>query len=174
MTTAHQRPLPADLLQAELRDLLCLAVLGDHIRWVLTEDDAAELGDWLADAVPQWRTAADHVAMHLVTLGVAPDGRVRSLAKDMTLNWVPDGWLSSEEARRLVDHRVRSAAGRARYRSSRAIVPDTVQVLEAVSTGLEAQARSRDDIALDDSARARRNKNAAVRAENLRRRARQP
>jgi starvation-inducible DNA-binding protein len=174
MSTTLERPLPADVLQAELRDLLCLAVLGDHIRWVLTGDDAAELRDWLADAVPQWRRAADRVAKHLVTLGVAPDGRLRSLAKDMTLNWVPDGWLSSEEARRLVDHRVRNAAGRARYRRSRALVPDTVQLLEAVSTGLETQARSRDDIALDDSARERLNKNAAVRAENLRRRARQP
>ena len=33
-------------LQEQLRDLICLAVVGDHVRWVLTDKD--ELGDWLA------------------------------------------------------------------------------------------------------------------------------
>ncbi len=174
MTTTLERPLQADELQDELRDLLCLAVLGDHIRWVLTGDDAAELGEWLADAVPQWRTAADQLAEHLVTLGVAPDGRVRSLAKDITVNWVPDGWLASEEARRLVDHRVHTAAGRARYLSSRAIVPDTVRLLEPVAVLLETQARLRDDIALGYSARERLNRNATARAEYLRSNFHQP
>ena len=53
----------ADELQAELRDLLCLAVGGDH---------------------------------------------VRSLARDISLNWVPDGWLGVEDAQRLVGGRPRS------------------------------------------------------------------
>jgi starvation-inducible DNA-binding protein len=87
-----EQALPADELQAELRDLLCLAVVGDHVRWVATGDEAAELTEWLTDAVARWRALADRVASHLVTLGVAPDGRVRSLAEDIPLNWVPNGW----------------------------------------------------------------------------------
>jgi starvation-inducible DNA-binding protein len=129
--------LPADELQAELQDLLSLAVVGDHVRWVLTGDEAVVLAEWLADAVPQWRALADQVAKHLVTLGVAPDGRVRSLAKDIPLHWVPDGWLRAAEARQLVTHRLGTAAEWARYRRSQATNPDTVRLLDAVCSGLE-------------------------------------
>jgi hypothetical protein len=45
-------------LQQELRDLLCLAVVGDHVRWVLVDDDS-ELAEWLADVVPEWRALAE-------------------------------------------------------------------------------------------------------------------
>jgi starvation-inducible DNA-binding protein len=122
-------------LQRELRDLLCLAVVGDHIRWVLTEDDG-ELADWLAEAVPEWRALADQVAKRLVALGVAPDGRVRSLAEDIPLNWVPEGWLSREEAERLLAERLHVVASWARVRRSQATDPDTAQLLDTVSTGL--------------------------------------
>jgi hypothetical protein len=37
-------------LQGELRDLLCLAVVGDNLRWVV-RGDSGELGRWLSDAV---------------------------------------------------------------------------------------------------------------------------
>lgn len=124
-------------LQRELRDLLCLAVVGDHVRWVLTGDETAELTDWLTDAVARWRLLADLVAKHLVTLRVAPDGRVRSLAEDIPLNWVPDGWLRPDEARRLVTDRLHGVAGRARYRRSQAADLDTRQLLDAVCSGLE-------------------------------------
>ena len=99
MTEHFDRGLADRELQEELRDLLALAVVGDHVRWVLVGDEAGELADWLAGAVPQWRALADQVARHLVTLGVAPDGRVRALAKDIPFNWVPDGWLQADEAR---------------------------------------------------------------------------
>jgi starvation-inducible DNA-binding protein len=135
-----------DELQQELRDLLSLAVVGDHVRWVLAGDEDGEFADWLADAVAQWRAWADQVAKHLVTLGVAPDGRVRSLAKDIPLNWVPDGWLPADEARRLVADRVRTVAGWARHRRSQAIDPAVAQLLDAVCEGLEAQLRVQEDV----------------------------
>jgi starvation-inducible DNA-binding protein len=127
----------AEELQAELRDLLSLAVVGDHVRWVITGDEAAELAEWLADAVSQWRALAERVAKHLVTLGVAPDGRVRSLATDIPLNWVPDGWLSADAARRLVADRLRTLGEWARYRRSQATDSDTMQLLDAVCSVLE-------------------------------------
>jgi starvation-inducible DNA-binding protein len=123
-------------LQRELRDLLCLAVVGDHIRWVLTDDDG-ELAEWLAEAVPEWRALADQVAKRLVALGVAPDGRVRSLAEDIPLSWVPEGWLRRDEAERLLADRLHVVASWARVRRSQAPDPDTAQLLDTVSTGLE-------------------------------------
>jgi starvation-inducible DNA-binding protein len=129
--------LTVDELQAELRDLLCLAVVGDHVRWAASGDDAAELAAWLTDAVTRWRTLADGVANHLVTLGVAPDGRVRSLAEDIPQNWVPDGWLRADEARELVANRVRGVAGRAVYRRSQAADPGTTQLFDVICAELE-------------------------------------
>jgi starvation-inducible DNA-binding protein len=126
----------ADELQRELRDLLCLAVVGDHIRWVLTEEDG-ELAEWLAEVVPEWRRLADQVAKRLVALGVAPDGRVRALAKDVPVNWVPAGWLSRDEAERLLADRLHAVASSARVRRSHATDPDTAQLLDVVSAGLE-------------------------------------
>jgi starvation-inducible DNA-binding protein len=123
-------------LQQELRDLLSLAVVGDHIRWVLVDDDG-ELAEWLADAVPEWRALADQVAKRLVALGVPPDGRIRSLAEDIPLNWVPDGWLDRDQAERLLAHRIHVVASWANLRRSQATDVETAQLLDAVSGGLE-------------------------------------
>jgi hypothetical protein len=127
-------------LQRQLRDLICLAVAGDHVRWVLVEDD--ELGDWLARAAGQWRGWADQVAAQLVASDVAPDGRVRSLAKDIPLNWVPEGWLSGSDARRLIAERLTLVAEWARQRQSQANGADA-ELLDRVASGLEAQLRDR-------------------------------
>ena len=127
-----------DQLQDELRDLLALAVLGDHVRLVLTGADRAEFANWLAEAALRWRALADQVAAQLVAMGVPPDGRIRSLAKDIPLNWVPEGWLSPDEARRLVHQRASSAASRARYRCSQAQDTAVAQLHETVNAGLQS------------------------------------
>jgi starvation-inducible DNA-binding protein len=129
-------------MQAELRDLLCLAVVGDHLRWVLAGEGAAELANWLAEATAQWRGWADQVAKHLVSLGVPPDGRLRSLAEDIPLNWVPKGWLSADEARRLLSDRLGTVAESARYRRSQTTDADTKELFDTLCSGLETQANA--------------------------------
>ena len=129
--------LSADELQAELRDLVALAVVGDHVRWVLSGDGADEFRKWLFGAVAQWRALADEVAKHMVTVGVAPDGRVRSLAKDIPLNWVPDGWLRTGEGGLLIADRLRDLAEWARYRRSLAVDPETVRLFNTVCSSLD-------------------------------------
>lgn len=124
-------------LQGELRDLLSLAVVGDHVRWVLVDDDG-ELAEWLADAVPKWRALADRVAERLVELHVPPDGRVRSLAEDIPAHWVPNGWLNREQAERLLADRLHVVASWARLRRSQATDGETAQLLEAVAAGLDS------------------------------------
>ena len=121
-----------------LGTLLCLAVVGDHVRWVLVDDDG-ELAEWLADAVPEWRALAERVAGRLVALGVPPDGRVRSLAKDIPLNWVPDGWLDREQAERLLAARLHVVSSWARLRRQQATDGETAELLEAVAAGLESR-----------------------------------
>jgi starvation-inducible DNA-binding protein len=133
--------LDPDDLQGELRDLLSLAVVGDHVRWVVTGEGAAELAEWLAGATSQWRAWADQLAKHLVALGVAPDARLRSVAKDIPVHWVPEGWLRPHDAAQLVVERLGSLAGWARYRQSQALDPETVRLLDTISSGLEAHAQ---------------------------------
>lgn len=136
MSARRDRWIDENALQHQLRDLVCLAVVGDHVRWALTDDD--ELAGWLAKAARQWRGWADQVAARLVASRIAPDGRVRSLAKDIRVNWVPDGWLSGEAARDLIAGRVTLMAEWARYRHSHTEGGDA-ELLDAVATGLEAQ-----------------------------------
>lgn len=128
-----------DELQQELRDLLCLAVAGDHTRWVLSGEGTAELTEWLREAIAEWRAWADLVAGLLVARGVAPDGRVRSLAKDLPRNWVPPGWLSPEETRTLLAGRLTKVCEWARYRRSQAAEASVLRLLDTVSAGMEAQ-----------------------------------
>jgi starvation-inducible DNA-binding protein len=136
MTDDPGHGLAAEAMQRELRDLLCLAVVGDHLRWVVTGAEAAELAEWLTAAVPRWRVLAHLVAKHMVSLGVAPDGRVRSLAEG-PLNWVPEGWLRVDEAQRLLADRLRIVASANRKRRSQAADLDTMKLLDAVCSGLE-------------------------------------
>ena len=152
-------------LQRQLRDLICLAVVGDHVRWVLTDDD--ELGAWLAEAAGKWRGWAEEVAAQLVASDVAPDGRVRSLAKDIPLNWVPEGWLSGDDARRLIAERLALVAQWALYRHSQAKGADA-DLLDRVASGLEAQLRARRKSGQIHTERERRSQDAVVRSERPR------
>jgi DNA-binding ferritin-like protein len=138
MSPPPGRQLPTGELQAQLRDLLCLAVVGDHVRWVVAGDGSADLADWLSEATEAWRASADEVAKRLVSSGDAPDGRVRSLAKDVALNWVPDGWLTPVAARQLVAERLTVVSDWARYRRAESSGADRT-LLERVCTTFEAQ-----------------------------------
>ena len=140
MSAHSDRWVDENALQHQLRDLLCLAVVGDHVRWVVTEDD--ELRAWLAEAAAEWRGWAEQVATQLVASDVAPDGRVRSLARDIPLNWVPESWLSGGHARRLIAERLALVAESARYRHSQAKGADA-ELLDLVASGLETQLRTR-------------------------------
>jgi starvation-inducible DNA-binding protein len=140
MSEQLDRGLLGDDLQEELRDLLALAVVADHVRWVAvgTERDAEQ--EWLAGAASQCRAWADQVAKQMVSVGIAPDGRVRSLAKGIPVHWVPDGWLRQDEAARLVAERLDILAGWTLYRQSQASDPDSERLLDGVAAGLEEYA----------------------------------
>ena len=137
--SARERWVDEHALQRQLRDLICLALVGDHVRWTVTDD--GELADWLSEAAQQWRGWTEQMAGRLVASGIAPDGRVRSIAKDIRVNWVPSGWLSSEAARTLTIKRLTMVAEWARYRQSQTDGVDA-DLLGEVAAGLEAQLRA--------------------------------
>jgi hypothetical protein len=130
-----------DELEQQLRDLLSMAVVSDHLRWVVTDDEDGALADWLTDAGVAWRDWADLVARQLCIAGVAPDGRVRSLAEDIPLNWVPEGWLAADAARRLLVERLLTVSAWARYRRSQTS-GERGALLDVICSGLDAQLRA--------------------------------
>lgn len=95
-------------LQEVFRDLIRLAVVGDHVRWVVIGEGSSELAKWLQETVPQWRDWADALAGYMTKLEIAPDGRVKTLAWDVTRQWVPAGWLTTADARGLLAPRGRT------------------------------------------------------------------
>ncbi len=150
MSTGVERRRGEHELQRELRDLLCLAVFGDHVRWVLTGDDTADLAGWLDGAIAEWRAWADQAAKQLAASGVPPDGRVRSLAKDIPLNWVPDGWLTADQGRRLIAARLGTVAEWACDRRSQTTSGAGVEMLDVICSGLQTQLQA---VAIGDGGR---------------------
>ena len=71
----RDRWIDEDALQYLLRDLICLATVADHVRWVLVDDP--ELRTWLAGAAGEWRGWAEQAAAQLAKSEIAPDGRIR-------------------------------------------------------------------------------------------------
>lgn len=130
---------PQGVLQEQLRDLACLAVVGDHVRWVLRGPGAPELAGWLSGAATAWRQDADSVARAMADAGVPPDGRVRALARDIPWNWVPDGWLDADEGRRLLHDRLRRLVGWTRARVEQASPGAEAALIGGVLSRLEGQ-----------------------------------
>ena len=141
MPDSPQPRVVEDELQGQLRDLLCLAIVGDHVRWVLSGDGTAELAEWLTAASDTWRAWAEEIAKQLAAAGVPPDGRIRSLAKDIPVNWVPPGWLDADAARALLADRLSTVSEWARYRRSQS-VGARAESLEAVCSGFGEQLRT--------------------------------
>lgn len=129
-------------VQEELRNLLRLAVVGDHVRWVLKGEGSSELAAWLREAVSQWRAWAEVWAERMVQVDVAPDGRVKTLARDITRQWVPSGWLTVPDARDLLVVRLSELIERTKVCGPLTTVEDDQSRLAEVESGLEAQRRA--------------------------------
>ncbi|HET6966166.1 MAG TPA: hypothetical protein VFH58_15425 [Acidimicrobiales bacterium] len=124
-------------LQEQLRDLAALAVVGDHVRWVLRGPGAPALAERLAEAAGAWRAEADAVARAMADAGIPPDARIRSLARDIPWNWVPDGWLDADAARGLIGDRLGRLADWTRSRLQEGADPAHGPLLERILARLE-------------------------------------
>lgn len=142
MSGRSAHTVPTKGVQEELRDLLRLAVVGDHVRWVLKGEGSAELVAWLGEAVSQWRAWAEVLAERMVTADVAPDGRVKTLARDITRQWVPPGWLTVGDACDLLVMRLSELIEWTRVRPPLTAAEEDQRWLAEVCSGLEAQLRA--------------------------------
>jgi starvation-inducible DNA-binding protein len=77
----EERAALGSLLQAQLVDLIELALLGKHLHWNLTGPNFQALHEHLDELVEQWQERSDETAERGRALGVVPEGQVRTIAE---------------------------------------------------------------------------------------------
>ncbi len=82
------------------------------------------------------------LAQDMTRLDIAPDGRVKTLARDITRQWVPLGWLTTPEARSLLTPRVDELIKWTQEQRSPATADDDTSSLAEIESGLRAQLRA--------------------------------
>ena len=130
-----------DDLQEELRDLLCLAVVGDHVRWVLNGERRygiravrlVDAGLTMAGMGRPGRTAANNAGCPSRWSGALT-------GKGCSNELGPRRMAPTQRGQRLMGDRVNKLAGWALDRRSRTADPETLQLLSVPSSGLETQA----------------------------------
>lgn len=128
-------------LQETFVDLLYMTVETEHARWMLRSDDFSILTIILDGLAVEWRRWSEEVAEHLIAIGVAPDGRVDTLASSRYHNPVPQGWRKPDAVLTglLQELGMRAEWCRSRTRDAADSVPESVVLLERIADSLAAQ-----------------------------------
>ncbi|WP_055549936.1 Dps family protein [Streptomyces sp. NBRC 110028] len=128
-----------DALQGALVDLVDLALVGKQIHWTVIGPRFRTVHFQLDDVVSTARTHADTVAERAAALGIAPDGRAETVAKQSAVGTVKDGWTQDTDAVRALVDALGSVISRMRERVAATDEPDPVtqDILIGVTRDLE-------------------------------------
>ncbi|MEU1806803.1 DNA starvation/stationary phase protection protein [Streptomyces sp. NPDC019937] len=128
-----------DALQGALVDLVDLALVGKQIHWTVIGPRFRTVHFQLDDVVSTARTHADTVAERAAALGIAPDGRAETVAKQSAVGTVKDGWTQDTDAVRALVDALGSVISRMRERIAATDEPDPVtqDILIGVTRDLE-------------------------------------
>lgn len=116
----------SDALQGALVDLVDLALVGKQIHWTVIGPRFRTVHFQLDDVVSTARTHADTVAERASALGIAPDGRAETVAKQSAVGTVKDGWTQDTDAVRVLVDALGSVISRMRERIAATDEPDPV------------------------------------------------
>lgn len=84
-------------LNRALVDLVDLSLVAKQAHWNLVGRGFRSLHLQLDEVVDAVRIFADDVAERAVTIGVAPDGRVATVARDSAIDEHPAGWVQDTD-----------------------------------------------------------------------------
>jgi starvation-inducible DNA-binding protein len=115
-----------DALQGALVDLVDLALVGKQIHWTVIGPRFRTVHFQLDDVVSTARTHADTVAERASALGIAPDGRAETVAKQSAVGTVKDGWTQDKDAVRTLVDALGAVISRMRERIAATDEPDPV------------------------------------------------
>ncbi|WP_214413694.1 Dps family protein [Sphaerisporangium fuscum] len=141
-------PLPPDkqkvtgeALQGALIDLLDLSLIGKQAHWNLIGRNFRSLHLQLDEIVALARTGADTVAERAVALGVNPDGRASTVARDTQIPQLSPGYIEDGKVVDAFTEILGSTISRMRERvgATEEADPVTQDLLIAITQDLEKQ-----------------------------------
>ena len=115
----HERKGVAQELQATLRELVDLSLIGKQLHWAVVGPHFRALHLQLDELVDSWRELADTVAERAVSLGFVPDAQARAVAAGSQLAAVAPTALDDHLVVRELTHRIADVSEQVRDRMNR-------------------------------------------------------
>ncbi|MFE9395167.1 Dps family protein [Streptomyces flavidovirens] len=131
------RQTTAEALQGALVDLLGLSLLAKQAHWTIVGPRFRSIHLQLDELVSFARSYADVVAERSSAIGVAPDGRVETVAKTAELPTPADGWTQDSDVVALIVEALGVVGLRMRERIDATDKPDPVT--QDIFIGLTAE-----------------------------------
>ena len=127
-------------LQETYVDLLYMAIQTEHVRWTLRSSGFPLLMILLDGLTTEWRRWSEDVAQQLSALGIAPDGRVETIAARYH-NPVREGWRdpNNVQTRILEELGMRAAWCEGRSGELTADAAQSAALLTEIADGITAQ-----------------------------------
>jgi starvation-inducible DNA-binding protein len=122
----EERAALGSVLQAQLIDLIDLALLGKQLHWNMTGPGFQPLHEHLDVLVAQWQERSDETAERARALGIAPDGQARTVAAQSQLAGVEPGEIRTDAVVQTLIDALDEVITRARERMEQAAEYDTV------------------------------------------------
>ncbi|MBK6031475.1 Dps family protein [Streptomyces sp. MBT59] len=125
-------------LQGALVDLVDLSLVAKQVHWNVVGPRFRSVDDVVATA----RQHSDTVAERASAVGVNPDGRAGTVAKETAIASVPEGWIKDTDAVKILVDGLGVVIGRMRERIEATDEPDPVtqDLLIALTAELEKHA----------------------------------
>ena len=131
-----------DALQGALVDLLDLSLVAKQAHWNVVGPRFRSIHLQLDEVVSLARTAADTVAERASAIGVSPDGRAATVAKESGIATFPTGYVSDTDVVKALVAALEAVIVRMRQRIEDTDEPDAVSqdVLIGITADLEKYA----------------------------------
>ncbi|MBT2379044.1 ferritin [Streptomyces sp. CB00316] len=134
--------LVGEALQGALVDLVDLSLVAKQIHWNVVGPRFRSVHLQLDDVVVTARQHSDTVAERASAIGVNPDGRSATVAKETAIRSVPEGWIKDTDAVKALVDALGVVIGRMRERIEVTDAPDPVtqDILISLTADLEKHA----------------------------------
>ncbi|MFJ9640211.1 Dps family protein [Streptomyces sp. NPDC101178] len=134
--------LVGEALQGALVDLVDLSLVAKQIHWNVVGPRFRSVHLQLDDVVVTARQHSDTVAERASAIGVNPDGRSATVAKETAIQAVSEGWIKDTDAVKALVDALGVVIGRMRERIEVTDAPDPVtqDILIALTADLEKHA----------------------------------
>jgi starvation-inducible DNA-binding protein len=131
-----------DALQGALVDLLDLSLVAKQAHWNIVGPRFRSIHLQLDEVVSLARIAADSVAERAAALGVSPDGRAATVAKESGISSFPAGYIPDTQVVKALVAALEAVVGRMRKRVEDTDEPDPVtqDLLIGITADLEKYA----------------------------------